>query len=342
MLVCVVGNYGGAETLTDGQSIKTLELYNSLVRAYGEKEICRVNLYKKNKIALVCELMIALIRCRNIIVLVSKNGRKKLIPLLVSMNKIFKRKIFHSLIGSTTHQTLDENPKFIECFNGLAGNWSETQTEKILLEQRGLTNVSVVKNFKNLDILNVQDLVYATEAPFAFCTFSRVEEKKGIPNIVRAINEVNNRFGKTVCTLDIYGQVMEKYEDDFEKLKEEFGENIKYKGVVDFYKSVETLKNYYMLVFPTKYYTEGIPGTLLDAFSAGIPVLSAEWESCFDIMNEKVGITYAFDDDEKLISSLIYAIENPDTINALKENCLLEAKQYSSDEIVKKIGEYFE
>src|SRR5699024_7195576 len=111
---------------------------------------------------------------------------------------------------------------------------------------------------------------------------------------------------RTVCTLDIYGKVMERYEDDFERLMSEFGENIHYKGVVDFDKSVETLKNYYMVVFPTRYYTEGIPGTLLDSFAAGVPVLSAEWESCYDIMNEHVGVTYTFNDDDALVNTLLY------------------------------------
>lgn len=340
MLACVVGNYGGKDTLTDGQGIKTLELYNSLVKAYGEKEISKINLYGKNKILLVFELIGALIKCKNIIVLVSKNGRKKLIPLLVSLNKVFKRKIFHSLIGSTTHQTLDEDPKYIKCFNSLAGNWSETLTEKKLLEERGLTNVTVVKNFKNLAVLDPSEMVFSRGEPFRFCTFSRVEEMKGIPDAVHAINEVNRRFGRTVCTLDIYGKVMDHYEEAFEKLKAEFGENVRYCGVVDFDKSVETLKNYYMVLFPTRYYTEGIPGTLLDAFAAGVPVLSAEWESCFDIMNERVGTTYAFGDIEALVEALTYAINNPDKINAFKENCLSEAKEYSSEQIVKTIGEY--
>ncbi|HEP1805352.1 TPA: glycosyltransferase [Streptococcus suis] len=342
MLVCVVGNFGDKSILTDGQGIKTLELYNSLVKAYGQKEVSRVNLHSKNRIILALQLLVNVIKCKNIIVLVSKNGRKTVIPLLVAYNRIFHKKIFHSLIGSTTHQTLEENPKLIECYNRLAGNWSETNTEKKLLEELGLTNVTVVKNFKNLRVLMSEELNYITNEPFPLCTFSRVEELKGIPNIVRAVNKVNELLGRTVCTLDIYGKVMERYEDDFAKLKSEFGENIRYRGVVDFDKSVETLKNYYMVVFPTRYYTEGIPGTLLDSFAAGVPVLSAEWESCYDIINENVGVTYVFNDDDALVNALIYSLKSPSEINKMKKGCLLEASKYSSEEITKSLGTYLE
>ena len=340
MTVCVVGNYGNGEKLTDGQGIKTLELYNSLVKRYGANKVSRVNLYSKNRVVLGCKLLSALFRCNNIIVLVSKNGRKTVIPFLVALNKAFHRRIFHSLIGSTTHETLDENRKYVKIFNEIEGNWSETSTEKKLLEERGLTNVSVVKNFKNIKTIDQKELIYLSQPPFKICTFSRVEKLKGIGNIVRVVNRINNTYGRCICTLDIYGHVMDHYVNEFEELKKEFGEYIHYKGVVDFDRSVEVLKNYYLTVFPTLYYTEGIPGTILDSFSAGVPVLSAEWESCFDIMNEKVGITYSFNNDDDLYKKLVYAIEHPAVINAMKVNCIKEAKKYSSDEVIKEIERF--
>lgn len=342
MLVCVVGNYGDKKKLTDGQSIKTAELYDSLLCTYGPNNVGKVNLYSKNKLTLSFKLLYALIKSDNLIVLVSVNGRKTVIPLLVALNKIFHKKIYHSLIGSTTHKTLDENKKYVKIYNALAGNWAETTTEQQLLAQRGLRNVSVVRNFKNLDVLTPDKMEYIVSEPFPLCTFSRVEELKGIPNIVHAVKKVNKICGRTVYTLDIYGKVMNHYEEDFDKLKMEFGTAIRYRGVVDYNKSVETLKHYYLLVFPTRYYTEGIPGTLLDAFSAGVPVLSAEWESCHDIMNENVGIIYSFDNDDALVDALLYAANNPSAVNRLKEACLLEAKKYTPNEVINEIAKYLE
>lgn len=342
MLVCVVGNYGDKKVLTDGQGIKTLELYESLKKRYGYKEVSKVNLFKKNKFILSVKLIYQLIKCDNLIILVSKNGRKTVIPFLVLLNKIFKKNIYHSLIGSTTHQTLQENPKLINCYNQLAGNWSETMTEKKLLEDCGLKNVRVIKNFKNLYPLEENELIYNSKKPFRFCTFSRVEEMKGIPNIVRTINEINHNHGEIICTLDIYGYVMDNYKSDFEILKNEFGEAIRYCGIVDFDKSVQVLKEYYMLLFPTKYYTEGIPGTILDAFSAGLPIICSEWESCYDIISSEVGVVYEFNNDNALLLAIENSIARPEVINKMKKACLNEARKYSSVEVIKEIGKILE
>lgn len=342
MLVCVVGNYGDKKVLTDGQGIKTLELYESLKKRYGYKEVSKVNLFKKNKFILSVKLIYQLIKCDNLIILVSKNGRKTVIPFLVLLNKIFKKNIYHSLIGSTTHQTLQENPKLINCYNQLAGNWSETMTEKKLLEDCGLKNVRVIKNFKNLYPLEENELIYNSKKPFRFCTFSRVEEMKGIPNIVRIINEINHNHGEIICTLDIYGYVMDNYKSDFEILKNEFGDAIRYCGIVDFDKSVQVLKEYYMLLFPTKYYTEGIPGTILDAFSAGLPIICSEWESCYDIISSEVGVVYEFNNDNALLLAIENSIARPEVINKMKKACLNEARKYSSVEVIKKIGKILE
>ena len=61
------------------------------------------------------------------------------------------------------------------------------------------------------------------------------------------------------------------------------------------------MKYYFALLFPTRFYTEGIPGTILDAYAAGIPVICSRWESCADVVDDGVtGITYPFEDMQML------------------------------------------
>ena len=63
----------------------------------------------------------------------------------------------------------------------------------------------------------------------------------------------------------------------FNELKSTFPSYIKYGGLVPFDKSVEVLKNYFALLFPTYYEGEGFAGTLLDAMAAGVPVVASDW-----------------------------------------------------------------
>ncbi len=137
---------------------------------------------------------------------------------------------------------------------------------------------TVMPNFKDLNILKESELVYHHTEPYRLCTFSRVMKEKGIEDAVNAVKTVNEQAGRKVYTLDIYGQIDDAQTEWFEELKLNFPEYVNYRGVVSFDQSVDVLKEYFALLFPTGFFTEGIPGTIIDAYAAGIPVISAEWE----------------------------------------------------------------
>ena len=125
----------------------------------------------------------------------------------------------------------------------------------------------------------------------------------------------------------------------FNKIKEQFPEYIKYKGCIDSDKSVEVLKNYFLLLFPTRFKTEGIPGTIIDAFAAGVPVIYSKWENCDEILENKVnGVVFEFEDIENFKDKLDN-INNIINISEAKKNCLLSAQKYTEEaafEIIKR------
>ena len=105
--------------------------------------------------------------------------------------------------------------------------------------------------------------------------------------------------------------------------------------MVQFDKSVEVLKDYFLLVFPTLFYTEGIPGTILDAYAAGIPVLASKWECFNDVIDDgETGIGYEFANIKELIKSLELIYENPKIIINMKKSCIEKANQYLPNKII--------
>ena len=126
---------------------------------------------------------------------------------------------------------------------------------KKALEKRGFQNIELMKNCKELQKLSFEELPHSFTEPYALCTFSRVMKGKGIENLINAIKKVNEKFGSVVFTLDIYGEVWKDYTHEFEALQKSLPEYIKYKGSVNYDKSVETLENYFALVFPTLFNT---------------------------------------------------------------------------------------
>ena len=140
---------------------------------------------------------------------------------------------------------------------------------------------------------------------------------------------INKKNRDKIYKLDIYGQVDDRQVEWFEKLKKSFPDYISYKGIVQSDKSVEVLKNYFLLVFPTRFFTEGIPGTILDAYAAGVPVLSSKWESFFDVVDDGyTGIGYKFGDVKALTKTLEQISYVPETIIEKKHNCLKKAEEY--------------
>ena len=128
-------------------------------------------------------------------------------------------------------------------------------------------------------------------------------------------------------TLDIYGQIEEDYKERFEELQHSFPDYISYKGSVDFDKSVEILKGYFVLLFPTHFKTEGIPGTIIDAYAAGIPVIASKWNSADEVITEGVtGHIYNFMHLSELL--LNSALDAPENMENMKENCLKKAEEF--------------
>ena len=107
----------------------------------------------------------------------------------------------------------------------------------------------VMYNFKELEPLAESDIKYPKSEPYKLCTFSRVMKEKGIEDAINAVESVNAHFGRTVYTLDIFGQVDVEYKERFSQLEKSFPDYMSYGGAIEANKSVETLKSYFALLF---------------------------------------------------------------------------------------------
>ena len=205
---------------------------------------------------------------------------------------------------------------------------------KRALEEQGFENVFVMPNCKKLTVISENDLVYPEGAPYKLCTFSRVMREKGIEDAIGAVKVINEKYGKTVYSLDIYGQVDAGQQEWFDKISKEFPPYVKYLGQVEYDQSVEVLKKYFALLFPTRYRTEGVPGTIIDAYAAGLPVIASKWENFDNIIDESTGIGYDFESIEALISILDEVQRNPECITDRKKCCLEKYYLFSPDAVV--------
>ena len=209
------------------------------------------------------------------------------------------------------------------------------------LKELGLSNTIYLPNFKKLDILDENELVYPAKKPYKLCTFSRVMKEKGVEDAIEAVKAINNQYGENIYILDIYGQIDEGYRKRFEEQKKDFPDYVTYKGIVNFNETVAVIKDYFALLFPTYYEGEGFAGTILDAFAAGVPVIATNWRYNSEIIQDKSdGILYEHKEKSKLEGILDSAKDKPEIINRMRKNCLTRAKGYSADVVINDFIKY--
>lgn len=343
--IAIIGHFGFKGNYLDGQTIKTKIVANALEKQLGADQVEKIDTHGGKKVLpkLFFRTISALRHNKNVVMLPAYKGIKFFTPILTFFNKFFKRKLFYVVIGGWLADYLQDKKGLTKRLQKFDGIFVETNTMKTALENMGFKNIFVMPNCKELTILSEEQLIYPENKPYKLCTFSRVSKEKGIEDAVNAVKSVNEQNDRIVYTLDIYGPIDKNQTEWFETLQLDSPDYIKYGGAVPYDKSVEVLKNYFALLFPTKSFTEGIPGTIIDAYAAGIPVISAKWESYDDVMKEKVtGIGYSFNDICELETILNGAAINPISILSLKQNCLNEAESFLPSNVIKVFMEQLE
>ncbi len=336
--VSVIGHFAFKTQSFDGQTIKTKIVTNELCRVYGQSEVLRLDTHGGIKTLFKAPMYMwkALQKSKNVIIMPAHNGLRVFGRLLPLFRLFFRdRKIHYVVIGGWLPELLKNRKCLSKRLKQFDGIYVETNTMENALEAQGFRNVVVMPNCKDLRILPEEELVYQTSEPYRVCTFSRVTKEKGIEDAINAVRAVNEKFGRTVYELDIYGQVDAGQTEWFENLKKTFPPFVKYQGVVPFDQSVEVLKNYFALLFPTHYFTEGIPGTVIDAYAAGVPVISSMWESFADVIDDQItGIGYRFGSVNELTDLLSRVSEKPRMILDLKKACVAKAEKFTPEKVI--------
>ena len=334
--VGVCGNFDTEHTIANGQTVKTINLWEKTVEIFGTDKVRRLDTFefKRNPAGWLVRYVRLLRECENVVILPAVSAVKILVPIGSRLKKSCNCKMYYLVVGAWLGKLLKSKKGLLKSVKKLDGVFPETQTLKQELEELGLQRLQIFPNFKKMNILRPNQLVYSREKVFNICFFARVTEQKGIEELIQAVKKVNKK--EHLYNLDIYGPVDEEYRERFETLKKSFPPYIKYKGVAESSKAAEIMKDYFLQVFPTKYKTEGIPGSIIDSYCAGVPVVASRWNSCFDIIDDNVtGLTFRFGNYTELEEILVSAAENPDKINNMKMACIKKAEVYDADNAMK-------
>lgn len=328
------------ESLFDGQTVKTRTLTAALRRYYPNCSIlvAESSLCKRNPVRLMLQLWNCVRKADVIFVLLSRNGLRILLPALFFLNRFYKKPVIHDCIGGAHAETIQRYSYLKKYYNQMAVNWAETETLKKKLENEGLNNVEILTNFKNIQPISPEAVQQKDTAPYRFCTFSRVNKKKGIGRAAEAVIAINEAAGSIVTTLDVYGTIEDNYDIQLNEYIRLAKGAVTYCGVADSDKSVNILQQYYGLLFPTGYMGEGVPGTVIDAFCSALPVIATAQPGLLELIDhQKTGLLYDPEQSEKLREWMEFAITHTKQFHEMRFSCLKAAEKFTTQKAMETV-----
>lgn len=131
-----------------------------------------------------------------------------------------------------------------------------------------------------------------------------VRAEKGIFVLLDALKKLSER-NRAAIHCDIYGPVHPSVAERFEREIDEI-ECATYAGVLEPSQVIPTLRTYDAMVFPTMYQGEGHPGVVIEAMAAGIPVITTEFRSIPEVVEQgKNGLLVEPDNPKALHQAIV-------------------------------------
>ena len=167
MRIGIIGHFGGNEKFNDGQTVKTIAIYDALKR-YGLEDVDRIDTYyiKKNPFIFVSQFLNGGLRDKKYIVLLSSNGRKVLFPVLSFMSRYMNKDVYHYGIGGRLAREVEEKPKWKKYVSSFKGNWMESIELADQLQKLGVKNAIYLPNFKKLRLMKETELRKEYDEPY--------------------------------------------------------------------------------------------------------------------------------------------------------------------------------
>jgi len=167
------------------------------------------------------------------------------------------------------------------------------------------------------------------QGPLRAVFLGQVKKEKGIFDIVEAVG------GKSRYSCDFYGPVAESDSSRFfESIRT--SPNLSYGGEAEPGDIPEILKDYDVLLLPSYHPGEGHPAVILQAFAAGVPVISTDWLSIPDLNGDgERGTLVPVKDPRALERAVEKIYSNPASADKAAEAAYRYVQRFSEESVVR-------
>ena len=304
-----------------GVTIKNELLYSELQEKIDIKKT-DIEKAKKNPILLIkAFLRIIFARKSAFVIALSVGGRRRITPMLFRFNKKAMKRSLLLVMGGAFARNVAKDDKYAKMLRMYKTIYVETEGMEKDLVSLGFNNVKIYPNCrKNIafDKINPTD-----SSDFRCLFFSRISKEKGADNVLFAAANLKD------VTFDFYGEVDEDYYEEFTREINQL-DNAHYKGVFrgNRQEANNIIHGYDVLLLPTRWKNEGIPGILVEGKFAGVPAIVSD--ICFnsEIIRQDEGIVLANNDVDSLTNAISLMKNETDMTDKMKANSRLSSKRY--------------
>lgn len=333
--VLVIGAFGFKTNQLDGQTVKTRNVYQLINERWKGKSSYIDTIGLKKSIIGIFRLLYSLYSSDRIVVIPAERGLSVLIPFLYYLSFIFRYSIICICVGGWQIEyfkgtyTGKAHMKAMRICKRISAFLPEmVSVNELLIKDYGFKNTEVFPNFRRF---NKEVFSKGHNDKLRLVFMARIQKKKGYPMIFQCVDAIREKDMK--IAIDFYGQLNEEDSPDFLKGIEDNSDILRYKGELNPDIIQNTLCDYDVLLLPTQYYTEGFPGSVLDAFIAGIPVIVTEWKHSHEFVEDgKSGFIIPFSDNsDSLMDKICLLYKNRKLLYEMKQNAKRERSKYSNE-----------
>ena len=164
------------------------------------------------------------------------------------------------------------------------------------------------------------------------CVFvGQIKREKGVFEIIEAVS------GNDGIGCDFYGPIVDRDREMFLAAVEAAG-NISYMGVVEPDRIRELIGGYDILLLPTYHGGEGYPAVILEAFSAGVPVITTRWRSIPEIVEDEVnGLLVPVKSPGALRDTIRRLASDGGLYRAVRANAFRFVRSFSEERVIRDV-----
>ena len=315
-----------------GVTIKNRDLYTA-IRDQGVdiKKIDFHEITRKHKVLVAIKLIFALLNRKNTFVIgISAKSRRCFTQCLYKINRQALHRSVLIIMGGTADTDLKDDICFLKWLSEYKMIYVETERMMNNIKKMGLKNVSLYPNGR---FMPVKSRSFAKNNKLKVVFFSYIQPEKGTDIILESASRMPD------VEFDFYGNIEKRYEVVF-KEKVSTLNNVNYRGIFkgDNEEVYDILAAYDVLLFPTRWKTEGVPGILVEAKIAGLAIIASDESHNSELVRDgEEGIILKNNNADCLTEALNTLQADRILLLKLKEGSKLSADRFYIENYIREI-----